>query len=277
MLTKVDNACILKEFFLEAVYYRTRLMTYAEQLQVIQGLHLREGDNVTIQCPFCGTPKKLSASKKDGKLMWNCYRASCNGRGIHSGRRDLQTAKEYMANGTKISKQRYKPIPSLTTRPENHPPALDYLASVNSLEAYERGLIEVRYAPAEDRVLFIQGDGAVGRSLSSGTKWLTYGLLPEGIRVGSGSTAVLVEDTPSACSISRLPNTAGIAMLGTTLTNPIKTALNKFNKVYFILDKDASIKAINTRKFVCSHIKVRFTQKDLKCLDVEQIKAVLSA
>ena len=251
-------------------------MTYAEQLQVIQSLHLREGDNVTIQCPFCGTPKKLSAAKSDGKLMWNCYRASCNGRGIYSGRRDLQTAKDYMANGTKISKQRYKPIPSLTTRPENHQPALDYLASVNSLEAYQRGLIEVRYAPAEDRVLFIQGDGAVGRSLSRGPKWLSFGDLPAGIAVGNGSTAVLVEDTPSACSISRLINTVGVAMLGTTLTNPIKDTLNKFNKVYFILDKDAARKAIKTRKSVCSHIKVRFTQKDLKCLSVEQIKAVLT-
>ena len=251
-------------------------MTYAEQLQVIQSLHLREGDNVTIQCPFCGTPKKLSASKSDGKLMWNCYRASCSGRGIHSGRRDLQTAKEYMANGVKISKQRYKPIPSLTTRPENHPPALAYLDSVNSLEAYQRGLIEVRYAPAEDRVLFIQGDGAVGRSLSRGPKWLSFGDLPAGIAVGNGSTAVLVEDTPSACSISRLPNTVGIAMLGTTLTNPIKDTLNKFNKVYFILDKDAALKAIKTRKSVCSHIKVRLTKTDLKYLSVEQIKAVLT-
>lgn len=276
MLTEVQYACILKEFFLEAVYYRTRLMTYAEQLQVIQSLHLREGDNVTIQCPFCGTHKKLSASKSDGKLMWNCYRASCNGRGIHSGRRDLQTAKDYMANGAKISKTRYKPIPSLTTLPENHQPAIDYLASVNSLEAYQRGLIQVRYAPAEDRVLFLQDEGAVGRSLSRGPKWLSFGDLPAGITVGTGSTAILVEDTPSACSVSRLDNVTGLALLGTNVNSAIKNTLNNYYKVYLILDRDAANKAVIIRRTQCNKVKVRFTTTDLKHLSVEQIETILS-
>ena len=77
---------------------RSRYMTYAEQLEVIQSIPLREGDRKVIQCPFCYGQKKLALSKSDGKLMWNCYRASCNAKGIHTGRRNLQSVKNYLNN-----------------------------------------------------------------------------------------------------------------------------------------------------------------------------------
>ena len=63
-------------------------MTYAEQLQIVKDIPLKEGDTKVITCPFCGGQKKLAITKIDGKLMWNCYRASCEGKGIHTGRRE---------------------------------------------------------------------------------------------------------------------------------------------------------------------------------------------
>lgn len=251
-------------------------MTYQEQLEVIKAIPIREGDTKVIQCPFCGGLKKLSISKVDGQLKWNCFRASCNGKGIYQGRRSLQAAKNYLADAVQQKTREPKPIPSITTPARNHQPALDYLEQNNSLEAYEAGYIDVRYAPAEDRVLFCTDTGAVGRSLKKyGPKWLTYGVLEEGIHVGNGSTAVLVEDTPSACSVSRIDGFVGVALLGTRISNCLKKSLKKYNACYLVLDKDASSKSITICRSVRRSLLVRFTAKDLKNLSVNELSEVL--
>jgi len=251
-------------------------MTYLEQLEVIKTIPIREGDTKVIQCPFCGGLKKLSVSKVDGQLKWYCFRASCNGKGIYQGKRSLQAAKNYLADAVQQKTREPKPIPSITTPARNHQPALDYLEQNNSLEAYEAGYIDVRYAPAEDRVLFCTDTGAVGRSLKKyGPKWLTYGVLEEGIHVGNGSTAVLVEDTPSACSVSRIDGFVGVALLGTRISSCLKKSLNKYSACYLILDKDASSKSITICKSVSRSLLVRLTAVDLKRLSVNQLVGVL--
>ena len=251
-------------------------MTYAEQLQIIQSIPLREGDRKVIQCPFCYGEKKLALSKSDGKLMWNCYRASCNAKGIFSGRRNLQSPKNYLNNKIVVREKYVRPLPSITTSIYNHEPAMEYLKSVNSLESYTNGYIKVRYDPSEDRVLFYSDTGAVGRSLNNNTiKWMSYGNTSKGIHIGNGDTAVLVEDAPSACSVSRIPGLVGVALLGTTLTQSIKNSLNLYKDTYLTLDKDASVKAIVIKRRVCSGIKVRLTSADLKHLTVNQIQFLL--
>ena len=251
-------------------------MTYLEQLEVIKTIPIREGDTKVIQCPFCGGLKKLSVSKVDGQLKWYCFRASCNGKGIYQGKRSLQAAKNYLANAVQQKTREPKTIPSITTPARNHQPALDYLDKNNSLEAYEAGYIDVRYAPAEDRVLFCTDTGAVGRSLKKyGPKWLTYGVLNEGIHVGTGSTAVLVEDTPSACSVSRVDGLVGVALLGTRVSSCLKKSLNKYDACYLILDKDASSKSIRISRSIDKSLLIRFTTEDLKHLSVIQLVEVL--
>lgn len=251
-------------------------MTYLEQLEVIKTIPIREGDTKVIQCPFCGGLKKLSVSKVDGQLKWYCFRASCNGKGIYQGKRSLQAAKNYLADAVQQKTREPKPIPLITTPARNHQPALDYLEQNNSLEAYEAGYIDVRYAPAEDRVLFCTDTGAVGRSLNKyGPKWLTYGVLEEGIHVGNGSTAVLVEDTPSACSVSRIDGFVGVALLGTRISSCLKKSLNKYSACYLVLDKDASSKSITICKSVSRSLLVRLTAVDLKRLSVNQLVGVL--
>lgn len=252
-------------------------MTYQEQLEVIKAIPIREGDTKVIQCPFCGGLKKLSVSKVDGQLKWYCFRASCNGKGIYQGKRTLRAAKNYLANAIQQKTREPQPVPSITTPARNHQPALDYLDQNNSLEAYEAGYIDVRYAPAEDRVLFCTDTGAVGRSLKKyGPKWLTYGVLEEGIHVGAGSTAVLVEDTPSACSVSRVEGLVGVALLGTRVSNCLKKSLYKYDDCYLVLDKDAASKSISIVKSVDKSLLIRFTSKDLKNLSVNRLVEVLS-
>tara|TARA_R110001592_G_scaffold233057_1_gene490547 strand:+ start:376 stop:1134 length:759 start_codon:yes stop_codon:yes gene_type:complete len=251
-------------------------MTYQEQLSIIKEIPIREGDSKVITCPFCYIEKKLSISKIDGQLKWYCFRASCSGRGIYSGRRSLTAAKNYLAGKVKTQAKFRRPLPSITTSIYNHPPAVEYLTQVNSLAAVEQGYIKVRYCPSEDRVLFYFGAGAVGRSLRAfGPKWVTFGEIESGVSVGVGETAVLVEDVPSACSVSRVPGLVGVALLGTTLTNNIKKTLTRWSSVYLVLDKDASIKSVRCKVNTRS-VKIRITDTDLKHLTEIRIKGLLN-
>tara|TARA_A100001388_G_scaffold230025_1_gene181970 strand:- start:19902 stop:20666 length:765 start_codon:yes stop_codon:yes gene_type:complete len=252
-------------------------MTYLEQLEIVEAIPIKEGDTIVIQCPFCGGLKKLAVSKLDGQLKWYCYRASCNAKGIYSGKRNLKAVKNYLADTVQKKTRDPKPIPEITTSVDNHQEALDYLVNVNSLEAYEKGYIKVRYAPSEDRVLFYADNGAVGRSLKSyGPKWITYGTIDTGVQIGKGETCVYVEDIPSACSVSRLNNYVGVALLGTNITQKIHKATKVYKMRILCLDKDASTKAINQLRNVDRSIKLRLLAKDLKELSKDQLIKVLN-
>ena len=249
-------------------------MTYAEQLYVIKNIPISEGQRRIITCPFCYVSKKLSLSKIDGTIMWNCFRASCAAKGIHSSGRTIEYAKNYINNiKTTISKGR--PLPEITTAIENNLPALEYLESVNCLEAYQRKLIKIRYCPADNRVVFYYKDGAVGRLLHKGTpKWVTYGELNY-VLVGSGSSVVMVEDIPSACSVSRLPDYAGLAILGTKLSHDILKTVRQYNNRYLVLDNDAALRSIIEASKFGNNIKVRLTKRDLKLLNICEIQTLL--
>ena len=254
--------------------------SYKEQLEIIKNIHLKDGERKTLNCPFCNGRKKFSIGKLDGKIMWNCYRASCNAKGIYSGPRSADEIRAYLnSTNNRSFKSTVHGMPEITASVEHHLPALEYLVNVNAYDAYRDGLIKVRYDPREDRVVFYnkQETGAVGRSLrNKNPKWFTYGELPYGIAVGKGSTAVLVEDVASACSVSRVKNHVGIALLGTTLTYPIKKTLNNYTKVVIILDNDAKAKALSMIKRIGDKATMRITKRDPKWLTGDQIKHVLS-
>ena len=250
-------------------------MTYLEQLDIIKRIPLREGDRKVITCPFCYMDKKLSISKIDGTLMWNCFRASCEGKGIYTGDRTIEYVKNRL-NNIKADKPTGKPLPAITTSISNHQPALDYLESVNSLEAYNHQLIKIRYAPSENRVIFYYANGAVGRLLSGfGPKWITYGSIDSGVVVGTGNKVVMVEDIPSACSVSRINGLVGLALLGTKLSYNITKTLKKYQKRYLVLDRDASLHALTQARKHGYNIHVCLTKSDLKVLSTNQIKKVL--
>ena len=256
------------------------ILIYREQLQFVQTLNLTEGEKKTTTCPACGKRNKFTVDKYDGVLVWNCYSASCSVKGSFRGSREMDALKNYIGGSPTQRKRKVNRMPDITTAIENHPPALEYLEAVNSLEAYKQGYIKIRYAPNDNRVLFYTPDnlGAVGRALDRRKpKWWTYGDTSNGVEVGTGSHAVLVEDVPSACSVSRLDGYTGYALLGTNVTVPIKNTLSKYNKTTICLDKDASSKAVFVSR-QCSNISyVRFTDCDLKILNTKEILKVLNA
>ena len=256
------------------------MSSYRDQVEYVKSIILAEGDRHTADCPFCGGKNKFTLDKFDGKLIWNCYRASCGVKGAYTGKRDINAAKSYLeGNATQRFKAKYKEIPALTTRVTNHDPAVSYLKHVNSYDAYLRGDIKIRYAPVEDRVLFYNSDGtgAVGRSLRPvRAKWWSFGDLTEGIHVGTGKHAVLVEDVASACSVSSVTGYVGVALLGTNITKSITKTLSKYQKVTLVLDNDASLKAISLARKLNMQCNVRFTRLDLKYLTAQAIEDLVT-
>ena len=252
------------------------MFSYKDQISVIKSVRLKDGDRKTMDCPFCGGKNKFTIDKFDGKLVWNCYKASCSVRGSHVEGRSVANAKQYLSGqATSRKKQSFGSIPEITTRIINVPAAIEYLKSVNSFEAFERGDIACRYAVKEDRVLFYNkdGTGAVGRSLRPvRSKWWTYGDVSGGIHVGEGTHAVLVEDVASACAVSNVENLVGVALLGTNITKTIAKSIIKYNKHTLILDNDASLKAISLLRKVSMGCSIRLTKQDLKYLSCGEIR-----
>ena len=255
--------------------------SYRDQLEIIERIKIREGDYKRIDCPFCGGKKTFTLDRlNDGKLLWNCYKASCPAKGSKQMGRSIQAAKDYMDGRRKAKPDRKPtPLPDMTTHIRNKPEALDYLASVNSIDAFNRGLIRIRYAPKQNRVLFYNSDhtGAVGRRLDgTGPKWLSYGDVGGGIHVGSSDIGVLVEDAASACAIARLQGYTGIALLGTNLTSLIKNSLHLYNALYILLDNDAAKKAVQMSRQLRGKVYLRTTTADPKDLTTDQLTQILA-
>ena len=54
-----------------------------------------EGDRVRMSCPLCGGRDTLTISKVDGKLLWNCYKASCKTKGVKEYSRSKSEIKDF--------------------------------------------------------------------------------------------------------------------------------------------------------------------------------------
>jgi len=251
-----------------------------EQIQMVKGISLRANERRSLNCPFCGdTKKKFSIARIDGRIVWNCYRASCDARGAFNTDRNQSELKSRLSRSEISLPRKINSIPSILSSVYSHSDAVEYLKSVNSLEAYKDGLVHIKYSPSDNRVLFFNKDktGAVGRALDKrNPKWWSYGDTSGGIVVGDNSHAVVVEDAASACSVSRIGVT-GIALLGTQLTPLIKSKLTEFNRVTIILDKDASSKALSIAKKMAQYTRAtsKLTRDDLKCLTVLEIQKLL--
>ena len=261
------------------------MYSYRDQLEIVQQIRIAEGDHKTLDCPFCGGRKKFTLDRlATGELLWNCFRASCNAKGRFDGERSIAGAKAYLAARDGKSKRMVGglPVPSFTTRIEHSDEVCEYLRTVNSLTAYETGLIRIKYAPREKRVLFYNQDdtGAVGRAMyelgATGPKWMTYGDVSKGIHVGNGSDAIIVEDAASACAISQLGEFTGVALLGTSISSALKSALHNYINKFIILDNDASSKALRLTKKLRGSVYIRITNQDLKYLGPEQIRSLIN-
>lgn len=256
------------------------MYSYADQVQMLEDITVKEGQGININCPFCGGRKTLGIAVKDGKRLWHCFKISCGIKGAQSVGMSASAVRQKINGIQSGATKTLIKIPDMLSSPDHHPVALNYLRKNHCIDAYEQKLIKIMYDPADKRVLFFSNDGqgAVGRSMQGETpKWKQYGDIPYPVAVGKGDIAVVVEDVPSACSVSRLEGIVGCSILGTSLPDRYKKPLSKYRKVIVALDADASRKAIELKGRLEGRVNttVVFLEDDLKYMSYDDIANLL--
>lgn len=258
----------------------TSMYSKDDQLRIITDIIIGEGQSITTDCPFCGGRNKFTISKQDGTTLWNCYRASCTARGaVRSGFKAGELRNKIAGVKTELAR-RVRPIPEVTSAPANHPSVMEYLERNNCIDALSARLINIRYHPADNRVLFFTNNdsGAIGRHLGSGIpKWMSYGDTSGILAVGKSPDAVLVEDAASACAVAATGVYTGIALLGTNISPVQRRQLVAYRSLIIALDKDANKTALRHLGRMRSLIQSRivFLPNDLKNYGPRRILEIL--
>ena len=216
--------------------------------EMIESMMLAEGGTKRTDCPHCGGRNTFTLSIREGKALWNCYKASCRARGaagVRSSRSDLIK---------RISKISLTPERNLIyDKPTNFsgffPEKMTrYMDKNHVTEAYHAGRVELYHDVVQDRCVFMIKAGgkyvdAVGRSLGRGTKWHRYSGTGEPFLCGTAGDLYIVEDAASACAVSKYG--VGMALLGTNLTDRALQVAKGYSRCVVCLDKDANKKALS--------------------------------
>ena len=230
-----------------------------------------------MDCPECGRKNTFSISNINGTIKWNCFHAACDERGTGS----LKVTRRNAADILRNIEDRPKDVPFVKPRcwsRQISQKGLDYVHSVNTSGRYDDVYYDVRhkrlvYAIHDNKGTLVDG---AGRTLIGALpKWYRYGNYAGGFKIGISQTVVVVEDIPSAISISEW--VTGYALLGTSLRREHIEELKKYSKVVVALDKDATDKALT---MVCTLNRVVPTDilmldKDLKSMgDTERERLI---
>lgn len=259
--------------------YRNTSMRMMGGGNPVEDLELAEGQTYRGNCPQCGGRNTFTASRKMGKVMWNCYKASCGYSGAIQKKRTLTGVLNALNPKSRSDEWGEFVLPDtfIDGLLMEH---MDYLCSVNATQA------EVKLDVKENRVVFIIRDpdtgkivGAVGRAMLKHMlpKWRRYDKNSDLLYFsGRGSVGVLVEDCASACAVANAGYT-GIALLGTSVHDGHIPRLLRFDRLIVALDKDASQKAVKLKKKLDSYIPttVSFLQDDLKYFLPQDIRVIL--
>ncbi len=243
----------------------------------VGNLHIVHNGRYRGDCPLCGKPNTFSVTDNGFERLWYCFQADCHTKGSTG----IQLTKENskVAFKEKIAKQETNDdfeIPDTFVSLSRSKQAEEYVKRVGSYEAYLSGLVDIRYDLQQDRVVYLVKSisngrvvDATGRSLTNRKpKWRRYGNSRTTFLSGNGLCGIIVEDCPSACSVSHLA--VGISLMGTSLLDEHIDVIKQFEKVYIALDKDATTKAISMMKRLRNYVptKLIVLNKDLKDMQI---------
>jgi hypothetical protein len=261
-------------------------MSTVDPYEYVKSLDIRDDQSVRTSCPLCGGYNTFTARRANGKVLFNCYKASCDFHGSIQKRRSVESVMQIVnrSNQTLDTLCPFTLPESIKNRED--PAFRQYVTSMNIQPAVDASYAHVMYDVAEHRCVFLMYDdnkeliGAVGRALSKGIipKWKRYDKRKDlmffcGPKTG---TAVLVEDCASACTVFAAGYT-GVALLGTNLNEYHVLQLRVFDKVIVALDADASNKSIQMQKMLDLHVKteILFLQDDLKYFTPCTVKSLI--
>ena len=259
-------------------------MNFKNQLQIIE--NIIQGDEVDTRtdCPFCNHTNTLTIKKSNGKLMWYCFHASCNAKGVHQKEMSMKDVESSLLSLVLSHNKKTFSIPNNFVSIYSTEKCMDYMKKNHCIKAHINGIVDMRYDVRQHRIVFlIKKDqevvGAVGRGLNSEVypKWFMYGDKSYPFMCGKNDTAILVEDCASACAVSDFY--CGVALMGTSLPDSFIPVLKKrFKKIIVALDRDATTKAfdISNQLRYYTNTKVKILEEDLKYYDTESIKKILN-
>ena len=221
-----------------------------------------ENQGIRVNCPSCGGYGTFTATRVDGSILYNCYKAGCS----VSGKKDVLGSSKYVREKSIISAETNKYEFEM---PEHlsiyFPKKMIKYCNENNIDTNK---VQLYYDVKLDRAVFpifmVQPSNfsvptiwrnkvvdAVGRSLSKYSnnrnypKWHRYGKSGLPFICGNSETCYVVEDCASAVAVSQYGT--GLALLGTNLSDQILDIVANYPSVVVCLDRDASAKAIKMK------------------------------
>jgi len=250
---------------------------------IILDIDLPVGDSKRVNCPNCGGIKTFTITNSEGKLLWNCYKASCNVKGATRVPMSVDDISSIL-DGRSTKQDETFSLPEYVV-PRTYDIA-EWAWELYKIDAEELGLM---YDVKEDRVVFpIKHDGkiidATGRAMKNiQPKWKRYGNSGLPYVCGHGKVAVVVEDCVSAAVVGfGSPSFVGVALLGTSLQETHKGYLSQFSTAIIALDPDALTKSIEFSKELRGHVndvRVLRLEDDLKYrnpTDMENLHGIIT-
>src|SRR6056300_98096 len=248
-------------------------------LGYVESLDIQPMGRYRSDCPVCGKKNTFSVNDDGMQRLWFCFHADCN----VSGRTSIKLSRDFAKLAikkptTKVEQPDTKfMLPDTFVSLSRNLDAELYVKSVNAYDAYLSGRADIRYDFKRNRVAYVVKNGnnvvdAAGRAIDGrNPKWYRYGNSSLPFYCGSSSTAIVLEDCASACSVSALAT--GVALLGTNLLEPHIEMLRKYERVFVALDKDATDKAVSMVKVLCRQVptKLMVLSRDLKNLTKEEL------
>ena len=245
----------------------------------VESLDIQPMGRYRSDCPVCGKKNTFSVNDDGMQRLWFCFHADCN----VSGRTGIKLSRDFAKLAikkptTKVEQPDTKfMLPDTFVSLSRNLDAELYVKSVNAYDAYLAGRADIRYDFKRNRVAYIVKNAnsvvdAAGRAIDGrNPKWYRYGNSSLPFYCGSSSTAIVLEDCASACSVSALAT--GVALLGTNLLEPHIEMLRKYERVFVALDKDATDKAVSMVKVLCRQVptKLMVLSRDLKNLTKEEL------
>ena len=243
----------------------------------VGNLHIVHNGRYRGDCPLCGRVNTFSVTDTGFERLWYCFHADCHTKGSTGVQLTKENSKAaFKEKITSIETNDEFEIPDTFVSLSRSKQAEEYVKKVGSYEAYLSGLADIRYDLQQDRVVYLVKSisngrvvDATGRSLTNRKpKWRRYGVSRNTFICGEGLCGILVEDCPSACSISHLG--VGVSLMGTSLLDEHIDVIKQFKKVYIALDKDATGKAILMMKKLRNYVptKLIVLNKDLKDMQI---------
>ena len=229
-------------------------------------------------CPLCGKPNTFSVTDNGFERLWNCFHADCHtkgGTGISLTKDNSKQAFVKRQVKEEVTKVDFV-VPDTFVSLSRNINAENYVKEVQSYDAYLDGLADIRYDFQRDRVVYLVKDGdkvidATGRSLTnSKPKWLRYGTSKMPFVCGLTDNLFVVEDCPSACSISNI--VTGMALMGTSLLDSHIQVIQNYKKIFVALDRDATRKAVDIVRHLSNYVPTKLVvlKKDLKNMEREE-------